>query len=200
MRSNGVHLFVAVLILSQGARSESNSHKLCIEPTDCVFPFTYLGVQYTSCTEAGTFLSQPWCSADSVYKSRYYKCTCAEVLISVPSFAAELCDQVGAIGVTAYLCSTSGCSCSSVTCSNGNTFTDSIKTTGACASGNSSPKVRNPTSSLCVLRYEIKMRPDTTCPSHSLLQVTSSSTKLTSKFSLAASMLLFLVFQHIRTQ
>ena len=40
----------------------------------CVFPFTYKGITYNSCTRVDA--SQPWCSTESVYSSKWGYCNC----------------------------------------------------------------------------------------------------------------------------
>lgn len=45
-----------------------------VVPADCVLPFSYKGLQYSSCTGVDV-VQKLWCSKDAVYAGRWSKCT-----------------------------------------------------------------------------------------------------------------------------
>ena len=40
---------------------------------DCVFPFTYAGVQYAQCTDVDSVTGRPWCATASEYSSSEWR-------------------------------------------------------------------------------------------------------------------------------
>ena len=63
--------------------------------TECVFPFTYNGNQYTECTTVDN--GQPWCSTDAVFKGSWGNCkNCdAEDLAVTGAFGKRFFDGDG---------------------------------------------------------------------------------------------------------
>ena len=54
----------------------------------CVFPFTYLGKSYDSCTTVNH--NKPWCSFDTVYRGQWANCG-KKTRLKIPFQAQERC-------------------------------------------------------------------------------------------------------------
>ena len=52
----------------------------------CVFPFTYGGVSYDSCTTVANG-NKPWCSFDSVYAGKWANCGKENIVFKEDSYA-----------------------------------------------------------------------------------------------------------------
>ena len=65
----GILAYFLLLVISDcpPGKKTDNAQGRC-----CVFPFTYKGVQYHSCTTADH--NKPWCSFDAVYKGQWANC------------------------------------------------------------------------------------------------------------------------------
>jgi len=63
--------------------------------SSCVFPFTYNGVTYDSCTSVGS--DKPWCSYDKVYAGNWGYCQEDDQYCSCPLSIGKLQDTVAAL-------------------------------------------------------------------------------------------------------
>ena len=50
----------------------------CVPNEECVFPFTYYGIEHNSCTTADSSNGY-WCSTDAEYSGGYVYCACKSV-------------------------------------------------------------------------------------------------------------------------